>query len=302
MTSTDKNIKTVVNQSGFISIKDLPSDIELEKFYEKHYFQDEKTRPKSYQLSYDDREKKHIDLVNDLSFHAICTINPNWKKNPGSLLEIGVGEGYSLARAQFYGWSVQGVDFGDHGLQKFNPQIIDKLEKGNIFKILEKYSKENKKFDVCIVKNVLEHVIDPKELLNTLRNLLKKNGILVLTVPNDFSKLQLRALELGLVNEKFWLMPPQHLHYFNSENICSFLEENNFSILDLYSSFPIDFFLYSSGSNYIKNPKSGKSTHKARVELEILMAENNLKNYHRFCQSLALCHVGRNLTILIKPK
>ena len=297
-----KESETVVDSTGFLSIKNMPTNEEIERFYEEHYFQDQKTRPKSYQLDYDERERKHIDLMNDLCFQSIYSVRPQWNQSPGTLLEIGVGEGFTLSRAEFHGWKVHGVDFGDFGLKKFNPKLLNILEKGNILKILKNYQEQNKKFDVIIIKNVLEHVVKPRELLKILGSLLSENGILVITIPNDFSKLQLRAYELGHINEKFWLVPPQHLHYFNTENIRPFIEENNFSVIDMYSSFPIDFFLFHSGSNYIVNEKNSKHAHRARIELEILMAENNLENYHQLCKLLSLCHMGRNLTILVEPK
>jgi len=300
--NNNKEFETIKDVCGFISIKNIPSPLELEKFYSKHYFQDPETRPKSYQISYDDIEMKHSDLMNDLLFHSIYTVRSHWKKNPGSLLEVGVGEGHTFSRAKFYGWDVNGIDFNDYGVKKFNPHMIDQVEKGNPFDIIEKYAKENKKFDVIIIKHILEHTIDPRGILKSLKALLSKDGILLVTLPNDYSKLQMKALELGHITHKFWLEPPQHLHYFNSENIRLFLDEMKFSIIDLYSSFPIDFFLFNPNSNYIMDEKKGKSAHRARIELEILMSENNLTNYHKLCQLMVKCNVGRNFTVLLESK
>lgn len=294
-----KKIDTIIDSTGFISIKNLPSEDELNDFYQKHYFQDEKTRPKSYQTMYDEKELKHIDLLNDLFFHSIFLQRPEWIKTKGSLLEAGVGEGFTLARAHSQGWDVKGVDFSDHGLKQFNNKMINYLETGDTLDILQRYISENKKFDICIIKNVLEHTREPRFLLKILKKLLTKNGILSITIPNDFSNLQLKALELGHIKEEFWLEPPQHLHYFNNKNISTFLKSMDLKILDTYSSFPIDFFLFNTNSNYILDEKKGKSAHQARVELEILMGEDNLSNYYEFCRSLVLCNVGRNLTILV---
>ena len=79
-----------------------------------------------------------------------------------------------------------------------------------------------------------------------------------------------------------------------------FLKKMNFKLIDIYASFPIDFFLYHSGSNYVNDGKKGKEAHKARTELDLVIAEKGIKNYHKFCQALAACGIGRNLTILIK--
>jgi len=290
----------IVNKSGFRSIKNLPTTKELSKFYKEMYFQDDKVRPKNYQASYSSRERQHIKLMNELCLYSLLKVRPNWKTNSISFLELGVGEGFLIAQAKSKGWDVHGVDFGSYGVKKFNPKMLDKIRTGNALEILEKMKK--KKFDVCVIHNVLEHVIDPRKLLDNLRNLLNHNGIIVVTVPNDFCEVQLRALKLDHIKKKFWIMPPQHLHYFNTKNLPKFMKELNFDVIDMHSSFPIDFFLFHPGSNYITNEKNGKPTHHARVELDLIMSKAGMKNYHRLSQAFASCNVGRDLTILITPK
>ena len=292
--------ETTSDSTGVFSIKNLPSMEELTEFYQKYYFQDENVRPKSYQSSYNENEIENINLMNDLIFYSIENIKPELKETKKFLLEIGVGEGFTLARALHHGWNVDGVDFGDHGIKKFNPELLSNLQKGNTFEIIEKLVEQKKVYDVCIIKNVLEHTINPNILLDNLKKLMKPEGILVIIVPNDYSKLQLRALELGFVKDKFWLIPPQHLHYFNTENISAFIEKRGFSVLDMYSSFPIDFFLFNQNSYYVIDEASGKLAHQAQIELELLMARDNLENYYHLCQSMAKCHVGRNVTIIVK--
>ena len=180
--------------------------------------------------------------------------------------------------------------------------MINSVEFGDAFEMLEKYRKAGKKFDVCVIQNVLEHVLEPRTLLFNLRDLLTENGIIVIKVPNDFSRIQRRAYDLGIIKEKFWVVPPEHLNYFNTENIRTFLENLDFKVLDTFASFPIDFFLFHKGSNYEIDEKNGKDAHKARLELDLIMAESGIENYHRLCQSMISCNVGRSLTILIEKK
>ena len=296
-----KKYKLKVDSVGFRSIKNLPTLEELANFYNKIYFQDDESRPKNYQQHYDRKERKHIKLLNELCLYSILQAKPNWKKNSVSLLEVGVGEGFMIARAKSKGWNVVGIDFSSFGVKRFNPKLLEKIRIGNAFDILEDMKKNKKKFDVRMIHNVLEHVIDPRKLLSNLRSLLKDDGFIVITIPNDFSEMQKKALELGHIKKKFWFKPPEHLHYFNTNNIVKFLEKLNFKVVDMYSSFPIDFFLFHPGSNYIKNEKNGKPAHKARIELDLIMSKNGLKNYHSLSQSFASCGVGRDLTILMTP-
>jgi len=295
--------ETILDPDGFITIKKKPSREEIEKHYSNLYvnYKDKKIR-KNYQEEYDAKEIQHINLLNDLCLYSITKIRNNWKENPGSFFEVGVGEGFLLERARSNGWNIQGIDFNKFGIEKFNPQLIDSVEFGDAFEMIEKYRKVGKRYDVCVIQNILEHVLEPKTLLFNLKDLLTENGIIVIKVPNDFSRVQRRAYDLGIVKEKFWIVPPEHLNYFNTENISIFLENLDFKVLDTYASFPIDFFLFHKGSNYVINEKNGKDAHKARIELDLIMAEGGIENYHRLCQSLILCNVGRSLTIIIEKK
>jgi 2-polyprenyl-3-methyl-5-hydroxy-6-metoxy-1,4-benzoquinol methylase len=301
MKKNKKKYEIIVDSCGFRTVKNLPTEKELAKFY-NNFMRNAKTRPKNYQVNYNVKERQHIELLNELRFFSILKARPMWKENNVSLLEVGVGEGFTIAHAKSKGWNVTGIDYSSDGIKKFNPKILKNIKIGNAFKILEKMKKQKQKFDICMINNVLEHVIDPQKVLDDLRLLLTDNGIISISIPNDFSDIQLEALKLGNIDKEFWVDPPEHLHYFNTKNILGFMKKQNFKIIDMFSSFPLDFFLYHPGSNYIKNEKTGKAVHHARVELDLIMAKSGLKNYHKLSQSFASCSVGRNFTILVTPK
>jgi len=71
-------------------------------------------------------------------------------------------------------------------------------------------SKINFKFDVILCFEVLEHQINPKEFLETCFNLLNKNGILVITVPN-------REMSFHKYKEIPGDIPPHHFLRFNKK-------------------------------------------------------------------------------------
>jgi len=298
---TDKH-ETIEDPDGFMTIKNKPSLEELTKYYHEHYFSDDNLRPLNYQESYDEKEIEHINLTNDLCLFALTNVRTQWKETPGTMLEVGVGEGFTMSRAKLQGWKVHGVDFSSQGIENFNPQILNDVEIGNAFDILNDLIKRKNKFDVCMIRFMLEHVPEPRKLLENLRELLNDNGIIVITIPNDFSKTQMKAIEYKYINEKFWIAPPEHLNYFNINNFSTFMKKMNFKIIDMYSSLPIDFFIFHPGSNFIAEKKNGKPAHRARIELELMMAEEGLPNYHRLCQAFASCNVGRTITAFLESK
>ncbi len=298
---TDEH-EIIVDPAGFFTIKNKPTLEELTKYYQEHYFSDDALRPLNYQESYDEQEIDHINLTNDLCLYSLSKVRPKWKENPGSMLEVGVGEGFTMARAKQKGWKVTGIDFSNEGITKFNPDILNDVKIGNAFDILEDFVNQKKKFDVCIMRFMLEHVLEPRKILENLNLLLNDNGIIIITMPNDFSKTQMKALELGYIDKKFWILPPEHLNYFNIDNFKKLMVEMNFHISELYSSFPIDFYIFHPGSNFITDKKNGKPAHRARINLELLMAKEGLENYYNLCKAFANCNVGRTITALIESK
>lgn len=298
MKNNSKKNEIVIDKDGFKTVKNLPTKNELSEFY-VDFMRNDSTRPKNYQTSYSKKEKQHINLLNELRIYAIFASRPKWKKKKITSLEVGVGEGFTMSHAESKGWKVHGIDFSDTGIKKFNPKMLDKVQIGDAFDILNKIKQ---KFDICMINNVLEHVIDPRKMLENLRFLLKKEGIISITIPNDFSHIQNEALKLGHIKEEFWVDTPEHLHYFNTENIQKFINKQNFKILDMYSTFPLDFFLFHPGSNYINNEKKGKQVHHARVNLDLILSKSGMLNYYKLCQSFAACNVGRNFTVIISPE
>ena len=70
-------------------------------------------------------------------------------------------------------------------------------------------------YDIIYLQNVLEHVISPIDLLRDLHSILSMNGVIVLTVPNDFSVIQKEAIRRNHIDNEFWIGFPDHLSYFD---------------------------------------------------------------------------------------
>lgn len=76
--------------------------------------------------------------------------------------------------------------------------------------------------------HVLEHVYDPLKNLNEVNLLLKKDGNLLLIIPN------INSLGYKLFKEKwFQFQPGRHLFYFSPTTITNLLEKAGFSVTDI---------------------------------------------------------------------
>jgi 2-polyprenyl-3-methyl-5-hydroxy-6-metoxy-1,4-benzoquinol methylase len=290
--------RLVQQPEGFQSVDPLPDPQALADFYSKLYYQAPQSA--SYQTAYSPEEMEQRYLRGRVTLHAIAQVAPG---NPAErdFLEVGCGEGFLLHVAKDAGYHIKGIDFSDFGLKRFHPGLADSIEAGDAFAILDRVVSGSGRYDVCCLQNVLEHVIDPRALMGQVRRLLKPGGVAVISVPNDFSRIQMKAKAQGLISRQFWVAPPQHLHYFNTNTLPSFLTAMGFATLDAFADFPIEFFLYHPGSNYIENSSAGKQAHKARVELDLLLAENGIAPLLGLCQAMTRCGIGRNVTVIARP-
>jgi len=127
---------------------------------------------------------------------------------PGSLLDVGCGNGDFLHRMHDLGWSATGIDFDGKAIENAKKMYGDGLTFLNTDLPDAKFPDSS--FDAVTMSHVIEHVPDPVALLIEVRRILKAGGRLVITTPNIRS----------FGHEKFqdcWagLDSPRHLQVFS---------------------------------------------------------------------------------------
>jgi len=291
--SSETTEHLAVQADGWRRITPSPSAEALKAFYAGEYFQ---ASHGTYAQAYSDTEIAHRGLLAALLLAAIA--EGRGGRSGGDLLEIGCGEGWFLSAAAAASYAVQGIDFSDDGLKRFHPQFLDRARFGDAFEILDGLIDAGVQADAVVMEHVLEHVADPEALLARLPRLLSPGGVVAITVPNDFSPIQLAARAAGAVDRDFWLAPPQHLNYFNAANLPALLARMGFEVRVGYASFPIDWFLMHPGSNYVADPSAGKAAHRARMAIDLVLAEQGMDAYLGLAKALFACNAGRSLTVV----
>ena len=290
--------RLVQHTDGWRSVDPTPSPEALAEFYAGEYYQESHG---TYERRYSEAELAHRRLLAGELIHALEQARGRPAAGSDTLLEIGSGEGFFLRAAIDAGYDARGLEFSDFGLRAQHPDLVDRVSFGDAFEGLDRLIAEGSGADVCVMEHVLEHVADPEGLLARLPRLLRPGGVVAITVPNDFSPVQAEAKALGLIERDFWVNAPQHLNYFNADNLPRLLWRLGFTVLDGFSSFPIDWFLHHPGSNYVVDPAAGKPAHRARLALDTLLAQNGLAAFHGLGQALFACGAGRSITVIAQP-
>jgi 2-polyprenyl-3-methyl-5-hydroxy-6-metoxy-1,4-benzoquinol methylase len=142
-------------------------------------------------------------------------IKSTTKKSKGSLLDYGCGVGVFTARAERNGWSVQGIELSDAARSRAN----EKLKNGMVVK--ERSELSITSYDAVTLFHVLEHVDDPNEVLQWVRERLNPGGALIIAVPNYESP---DAKQYG----RYWAAWDVPIHYWHfSKSAMTRLAQSN---------------------------------------------------------------------------
>ncbi len=152
--------------------------------------------------------------LDSLKFHyglqKIKSSNKNKK-----ILDFGTGYGFFLNDAKKLGWDCYASELNKDCLK------ILKKKKINIDNDLKKNF-----YDAITLWLVLEHIPYPNELFRKIYNSLKKNGKVLINVPN------INSLSATFLRDKCTMFSgEQHINFFSKETIKKFLTKNNFKVL-----------------------------------------------------------------------
>ena len=138
---------------------------------------------------------------------------PNYIEN-GKLLDIGASYGDYMYKMQSLGWNVKGIELNQNSVNHAN----DKLHLDVRKELIEDFN-PNQKFDVVHMGMVLEHIINPKEVLEKIKTILAPEGTFIFSIPN------VSGFESKLFGQYWYsLHLPMHLNHFSPKTICALLK------------------------------------------------------------------------------
>lgn len=142
------------------------------------------------------------------------------RPHPGAkLLDVGFGDATFLECARTIGWEVVGIDPDPEVVTKARAIGLDVHAGG-----LEVFIGKACLFDVITISHVIEHVHDPRGVLESCYRLLKPGGRLWLETPN------IRSIGASRFRHNWrGLEPPRHLVLFNGQSLRAVLGAEGFS-------------------------------------------------------------------------
>lgn len=198
---------------------------DLADTYERFYnFQQEDTASytkRRSQLVRSGAYRAWVRLDGDISF----VLRPGRGRR---LLDVGCNEGRNLRLYERSGFRPEGVET--------NPLAAARAkERGGVVHVgdLTSIGTEGGAYDVVVLSNVLEHVIDPSAMLDGVLQRLVPGGEIWISCPNAES-VGRRLFGRSWIN---W-HPPFHLMHFSTSTLRSLLEESGFEIIEVKTRTP----------------------------------------------------------------
>tara|TARA_B100001964_G_C14251468_1_gene610138 strand:+ start:975 stop:1883 length:909 start_codon:yes stop_codon:yes gene_type:complete len=139
----------------------------------------------------------------------------------GKMLEIGSYTGVFLKMARKSGWHVLGVEpcvwAREISLKNHNLDILPSIND------LDKHVSSS--FDFIAMWDVIEHLVDPGDVLNKISRLLKPGGGL------GISTIMLDSIAAKLLGKRYPFLMQMHLVYFTRETLNRELNKRGFDVL-----------------------------------------------------------------------
>lgn len=177
----------------------------------------------------------------------------NFIADNSKVLDVGCGEGCFLDRIkQVKNCDVTGLESNQNAIDSCKSKGISALKIS-----IQEFSKENvEKFDVVCLFQVLEHIVNVKDFLDSITKVMKKDSTLIIGVPNNKPYIFYRDM-FHTLN-----LPPHHISLWNKESLIaiadyfaleqiSIVEEPSKDYLHFYTAIFFKFLSKQTNSSFL---------------------------------------------------
>lgn len=167
----------------------------------------------------------------------MLNILSEYKKSLGNkslkVLDIGCGSGRIGKKIQDLGNQVTGLDFSEEAVKKASENGIS-AKKANLD---EGIPEIDNTYDAVWAGDIIEHVFDPIGLLKESFRVLKKDGIILITIPSDVGIVSRIKMLFGISHQEQMYMTSgfyKHHTFFTPRLIRFMLKKSGFHIEEFH--------------------------------------------------------------------
>jgi len=278
-------------QCGFAHVMPLPTAEETDAYYRTNRLSDEHAPDdwflhEAAQQFYWSRVYK--DWLSTLKRLLTDIELVRYDRKP-RLFDIGAGAGWLLKYADDTGWQTSGIEPSPKARALCEDKGLGHVSDCSL------YDYEKNYFHAVTLSLVLEHVVEPKQMLVDVRNALKDDGLVLLTVPSDFTSIQ------EIARKKYdlpaWWVCAPHISYFSIDSIQALVRRAGFEIVDTWCQFPIE-MMALMGWPYVDDEDLGRWCYKRKMEFEMAYYEAGKASELRRLQH-AWCDAGIGREVVV---
>jgi len=154
----------------------------------------------------------------------------------GYILDVGNlgydGQPHRDIRTSFSKSFVIGIDNNEEIAKKVNfpNQVIGDITKPLPF--------ENDYFDTVYLGEIIEHIWEPRKLLEEVHRVLKKGGVIIIDTPHVYSLIRMIRF---FIKGRDFLGEPSHKIFFTPVILKNLLEKCNFDIIEMTTDVKFSF-------------------------------------------------------------
>jgi 2-polyprenyl-3-methyl-5-hydroxy-6-metoxy-1,4-benzoquinol methylase len=217
----ESNISTLDSQDFMITDKRYSLTLELDRCTKCGFIQATHAQNiLDYYINMKDQGYEEGRSYRILQFRKILQHVKKIKLS-GSLLDVGAGTGILVEEALREGYQAIGIEpclwMVEQGVERGLP-----LKKGKLPDI-----EFTGPYDIITLIDVIEHVTDPAELLEAIRNVLNSLGYLFLVTPN------VDSLAPKIFRWHWWHYRIAHINYFSDKTIRLLMDRMGYEVLKI---------------------------------------------------------------------
>lgn len=155
----------------------------------------------------------------------------NFVPNKTNVLDIGCSSGnFGKTLKEKKQCTVTGIDIDRDDIELAS-KVLDYTKRVDLEK--DDFS-DLGRFDVVIMADVIEHLVDPVAVLKKIKNNLKKDGIFIFSVPNMANATIRMKLLGGRFEYKDWgLLDKTHIHFYDNVELERVLGDAGYAVIKM---------------------------------------------------------------------